>query len=235
MPSIQMVHFKSWRPSLGALIWWFDPATNSGMENGSSVGMYALFIHVFARLVPICMLSRCLLTKFLHRSSVGSLLRVRCWLGKFTVLHCTMDVAVERKNKNPLQKHFLSLLLSLSSLVDLFSPFPDSISNCLFFCRLRRLRYLWRAVTGIQFQPFLFFFFFSFVPLKLFWKIQASGRAGSWGGVGREREGQWPNGCRNRFITGYKHPNYHVCVLYILWNLTTYICFPDWSKKKKSI
>ncbi len=44
------------------------------------------YIHIaytfFARLVPICMLSRCLLTKYLHRSSVGSLLRVRCWLGR---------------------------------------------------------------------------------------------------------------------------------------------------------
>ncbi len=40
-------------------------------------------IHVFARLAPICMLSRCLLTKFLHRRSVRSLLRVRCWLGVF--------------------------------------------------------------------------------------------------------------------------------------------------------
>ncbi len=43
------------------------------------------YVHVahtfFARLVPICLLSRCLLTKFLHRSSGGSLLRVRCWLG----------------------------------------------------------------------------------------------------------------------------------------------------------
>ncbi len=35
----------------------------------------------FACLAPICMLSRCFLTKFLHRCSVGSLLRVRCWLG----------------------------------------------------------------------------------------------------------------------------------------------------------
>ncbi len=38
-------------------------------------------IHIIARLVLICMLSRCLVTKFLHLSSVGSLLRVRCWLG----------------------------------------------------------------------------------------------------------------------------------------------------------
>ena len=36
------------------------------------------YLHVLAL---ICMLSRCLLTKFLHRSSVGSLLRVCCWLG----------------------------------------------------------------------------------------------------------------------------------------------------------
>ncbi len=36
------------------------------------------FLHVST---PIHILSRCLLTKFLHRSSVGSLLRVRCWLG----------------------------------------------------------------------------------------------------------------------------------------------------------
>ena len=38
-------------------------------------------MNVIARLAPICVLSRCLLTKFLRRSSVGRLLRVRCWLG----------------------------------------------------------------------------------------------------------------------------------------------------------
>ncbi len=38
-------------------------------------------VHVFARLAPTCMLGRCLLEKFLHRSSVESLLRVPCWLG----------------------------------------------------------------------------------------------------------------------------------------------------------
>ena len=31
--------------------------------------------------LQICMLSRCLATKFLRQSSVGSLLRVSCWLG----------------------------------------------------------------------------------------------------------------------------------------------------------
>ncbi len=36
------------------------------------------FLHVCA---PICVLSRCVLTKFLRRSSGRSLLRVRCWLG----------------------------------------------------------------------------------------------------------------------------------------------------------
>ncbi len=35
----------------------------------------------FAHSASICMLSRCLLAKVLHRSSIGSLLRVRCWLG----------------------------------------------------------------------------------------------------------------------------------------------------------
>ncbi len=38
-------------------------------------------IHVFAHLAPICMLSRCLLTKLVHRSSVGSLLRVHLLVG----------------------------------------------------------------------------------------------------------------------------------------------------------
>ncbi len=60
------------------------PTTNGGKQNGSSVRIYKRCIHVFARLAPICMLSRCLLTKFLHRSSVGRLSRVRCWLGTIT-------------------------------------------------------------------------------------------------------------------------------------------------------
>ena len=58
------------------------PTTNGDMQNGSSVGICTRYIHAFAHLAPICILSRCLLTKFLRRSSVGSLLRVRrCWLG----------------------------------------------------------------------------------------------------------------------------------------------------------
>ena len=43
------------------------------------------YVHVactfFARSAPIRILGRCLLVNFLRRSSVGSLLRVRCWLG----------------------------------------------------------------------------------------------------------------------------------------------------------
>ncbi len=50
-------------------------------KNGSSVGIRTRCLHVFACLVQICTLSRCLSTKFLRRSSVGSLLRVSCWLG----------------------------------------------------------------------------------------------------------------------------------------------------------
>ena len=52
-------------------------------KNGSSVGIHTHCIHIFARLAQICMPSRWLLTKFMHWTSVGSLLRVRCWLGQW--------------------------------------------------------------------------------------------------------------------------------------------------------
>ena len=56
-----------------------NPTTNGGMQNGSSeVHIACTFV---ARLARICMLGRCSSAKFLHRSSVGSLLGVRCWLG----------------------------------------------------------------------------------------------------------------------------------------------------------
>ncbi len=57
------------------------PTTNSSMLNGSWDGICTHCIHVFAHSGPTCMLGRCLFAKFLHRSSVGSFLRVRCWLG----------------------------------------------------------------------------------------------------------------------------------------------------------
>ncbi len=43
--------------------------------------LHTRFLHV---LVPTCMLSQCLLAKFLHRSSVRSLLKVHCRLGRNT-------------------------------------------------------------------------------------------------------------------------------------------------------
>ena len=46
------------------------------MQNRSSVGICTHCIHVSARLAPICMLSRCLLTTFLHPCSVKSALLV---------------------------------------------------------------------------------------------------------------------------------------------------------------
>ncbi len=50
---------------------------------GSSVGMCTRCVHVFCTFqASTCVPSRCLLAKFLRRSSVGSLLRVRCWLGE---------------------------------------------------------------------------------------------------------------------------------------------------------
>ncbi len=74
------------------------------MQYGSSVGIYRYTLHTrvfFACLAPpICMLSRCLLTKFLHQSSVASLLRVRCWLGwlKQTLLkNCPFDGFLRRE------------------------------------------------------------------------------------------------------------------------------------------
>ncbi len=60
-----------------------DPTTNGGLQkwklsqNGTLVHIAQAFSHVLA---PIRMLSRCLVTKFLHRSSGGSFLRVgSCW------------------------------------------------------------------------------------------------------------------------------------------------------------
>ena len=49
-----------------------------------SCNMYTLHARFFACLALICVLSLCLLTKFLHWSSVRSLLRVRCWSGKLS-------------------------------------------------------------------------------------------------------------------------------------------------------
>ncbi len=54
-------------------------------------------MHVFAHLAPICMLSRCLLTKFLHRSSVGSLLRVHCWLGEGRMMLAALEMMGMKK------------------------------------------------------------------------------------------------------------------------------------------
>ena len=56
------------------------PTTNDGMQNGSCTHYIGtrFFLHLWRRFV---MLSRCLVTIFLHRSSVGSFSRVRCWLG----------------------------------------------------------------------------------------------------------------------------------------------------------
>ncbi len=68
--------------SLSLLFPFFSyPTTNCGMPNGSSyILCHTHCIHVFARLVPTCMLIN-ILTKFLHQSSVKSSPRVHCWLG----------------------------------------------------------------------------------------------------------------------------------------------------------
>ena len=69
--------------------------------------MYALhsrFLHVWRHFAGC---SRCFVAKFLHRSSVGSLLRARCWLGQ-PFLSCT-ETGVHR----PL--HNIKVLLYLPS------------------------------------------------------------------------------------------------------------------------
>ncbi len=64
------------------------PTTNGGMQNGRSWNnvythcIRTMFVHVWCRFV--CSLGA-YYAKFLHRTSVGSLLRVRCWLGGGTV------------------------------------------------------------------------------------------------------------------------------------------------------
>ena len=58
------------------------PTTNGGTQkwrlSRNVRTSHTCFGHVWR---PVCVLSRCLSTSFLRRRSVGSLLRVRCWLG----------------------------------------------------------------------------------------------------------------------------------------------------------
>ncbi len=94
------------------------------MPNGSSVGICTHCIHVFARLALTCMLSRCLPTKFLHRSSVGTLSRVRCWLGgvnwlgrsNISTMYCACSVLADVPNMRSLS--FLLLLLAAVAAAD---------------------------------------------------------------------------------------------------------------------
>ena len=67
--------------TVNMLLFFAYPTSNGGMQNGSSVGIGTCCIHVFARFAPICMLSRCFVTKFLQRRSVRTLLRMCCRLG----------------------------------------------------------------------------------------------------------------------------------------------------------
>ena len=59
------------------------PTSSNGMQDGSSVGirtrcMHRFFLHVWR---PFACSVGAYRQKFSHRSSVGSLLSVRCWLG----------------------------------------------------------------------------------------------------------------------------------------------------------
>ena len=128
----------------------WDPTTYGGTQNGSSVGICTRCIHVFTRFAPTCMLSPCLLMKFLHWSSVGSLLRVRCWLGtpfwavlvlsparkeefryyfqekkivSFTAVICHSSSSSSRYRFPSLNTRITSLSLSLSLFASPPSPF----------------------------------------------------------------------------------------------------------------
>ncbi len=68
------------------------PATKGGMQNESSVGLCTRCMHAFARLVPICKLSRCLLTKIsaseLRRKFIKSVLLVGHFFSKVFLWQC---------------------------------------------------------------------------------------------------------------------------------------------------
>ena len=88
-PSSLLYYVHSWERKMKKKSWPSErsspsiPTTNGGMQKRKlSRNTYTLRTRFFARLAPICVLRRCLLAKFLHRSSGGSLLRVRCWLGR---------------------------------------------------------------------------------------------------------------------------------------------------------
>ena len=69
------------------------PTVACKMEAQSEyVHIASTFLHVWR---PICVLTRCLSTKFLHRSSGGSLIRVHCWLG-------TVDSTWNKTSQNAL-------------------------------------------------------------------------------------------------------------------------------------
>ena len=69
--------------------------TDGGMKNGSSVGIGTRCMHVIERFAPTCNAQSVLINKkFLHRSSDGSLLRVRCWLGMTAKLAMTTQIGI---------------------------------------------------------------------------------------------------------------------------------------------
>ncbi len=73
-----------------------DPTTNGGLQNGSSVGTCPHSLHVFAHLAPICMLSRCLLTK----NSASELCQrsiLKCAAGWGGNLNCNIPATMQKK------------------------------------------------------------------------------------------------------------------------------------------
>ena len=51
------------KKSFQSFFYFVGPTTNGGTQNGSRVGICTRWVHVFALLASICMLSRCLLNR----------------------------------------------------------------------------------------------------------------------------------------------------------------------------
>ena len=72
---------------------------------------------------PTCMLSRWSLTKFLRRSSGGSLLRVRCWVGNI-VIHGRHQRFSTKRGSRQGEQHFKCLIYYFPSISSIWSCQP---------------------------------------------------------------------------------------------------------------
>ena len=124
------------------------PTSNGGMQNESSVGICTRRMHVFARLAPICMPSRCLVTKIsaseLSQKFVKCALLGLCIVGMAVILLETLSSCYRSLNRR--------LFLFLLSCWFPFLSIPSSPSPPPSFC-----------VRGIRVNP-------RYCPAQWWWK-----------------------------------------------------------------